>query len=61
MSRTEATIELEDPAIQDRVSAAAKVLREPPAISWDPYEVWLSRVKRPRDLAARLRGCAGKA
>jgi hypothetical protein len=22
--------------------------------SWDPHEVWLTRVKRPRDLAARL-------
>jgi hypothetical protein len=31
-------------------SAAATVRRDPAATgSWDPYEVWLTRVKQPRD------------
>jgi len=39
-------------ASRDRVSADPNVLRSAPSTSWDPHEVWLSRVKRPRDLAA---------
>jgi hypothetical protein len=31
-------------------SAAATVRRDPSATgAWDPYEVWLTRVKQPRD------------
>ena len=31
-------------------SAAASVRRDPSATgAWDPYEVWLTRVKQPRD------------
>ena len=39
-------------ASRDRVSADANVVRSAPSTSWDPYEVWLSRVKQPRDRAA---------
>lgn len=37
----------------DRVSADADVGHSDVSTAWDPYEVWLSRVKRPRDMAAR--------
>lgn len=37
----------------DRVPADADVVRGAASTAWDPYEVWLSRVKRPRDLAIR--------
>ena len=38
-------------------SAAATVRRDPSATgAWDPYEVWLTRVKQPRD---RRYGTAG--
>jgi hypothetical protein len=31
-------------------SAASSVRRDPSATgAWDPYEVWLTRVKQPRD------------
>ena len=31
-------------------SAAATVRRDPSATgAWDPYEIWLTRVKQPRD------------
>ena len=31
-------------------SAAASVRRDPSATgAWDPYEIWLTRVKQPRD------------
>ena len=32
-------------------------LRTPPAVAlpWDPYEVWLTRVKEPRERSARTR------
>ena len=31
-------------------SAASSVRRDPSATgSWDPYEIWLTRVKQPRD------------
>lgn len=31
-------------------SAAATVRRDPAATgAWDPYEIWLTRVKQPRD------------
>ena len=39
------------------VPAAAEAARDTPALScaWDPYEVWLTRVKQPRDLSAQRR------
>jgi len=38
-------------ASRDRVYMDAIVLRSTPAIPWDPYEVWLTRVKAPRGRA----------
>jgi hypothetical protein len=35
------------------MSAASAVHRDPSSTgAWDPYEVWLTRVKQPRDRAA---------
>lgn len=31
------------------------VFTETPLASWDPYDVWLTRVKRPRDIAVNRR------
>lgn len=55
MSWAEAMKENARVASRDRVSAAANVVRSAPSTSWDPYEVWLSRVKQPRDRAASRR------
>lgn len=52
MNWTEAMNKQASAAALDRVSDDALVMRSAPAISWDPYEVWLNRIKRPRDLAA---------
>lgn len=52
MSWAEAMKENAKAASRDRVSADANVLRSAPATSWDPHEVWLTRVKQPRDHAA---------
>ena len=39
-------------ASRDSVPADANAICGATSTSWDPYEVWLSRVKLPRDLAA---------
>lgn len=52
MSWSEAMRENARVASRDCVSADANVVRSAPSTPWDPYEVWLSRVKQPRDLAA---------
>ena len=52
MSWSEAMKENARVASRDRVSADANVVRSAPSNSWDSYEVWLSRVKQPRDRAA---------
>lgn len=52
MSWAEAMKENARAASRDRVCAGANVLRSAPAASWDPSEVWLTRVKQPRDHAS---------
>jgi hypothetical protein len=52
MSWAEAMKEMADVASRDRVSADTNVMRSAPSTSWDPYEVWLTRVKQPREHAA---------
>ena len=52
MTRAETLDEHADAASRDRVSDGATGQHSGPSTSWDPYEVWLNRVKRPRDLAA---------
>jgi len=51
MSWAEAMKENARAASRDRVSADANVLRSAASTSWDPHEVWLTRVKQPRDHA----------
>lgn len=38
--------------LRDRGSGDEDVVLGMRAASWDPYEVWLSRIKQPRDRAA---------
>lgn len=52
MSWAEAMKENAEAASWDRVSADANVLRSAPSTSWDSYEVWLTRVKMPREQTA---------
>jgi hypothetical protein len=40
-----------DPAPMDLVSTNAPIAPRDPPTSWEPHEVWLTRVKIPRDLA----------
>jgi hypothetical protein len=35
-----------DSAVRDRMTT-----RRPKALSWDPFDVWLTRIKQPRDSA----------
>ena len=53
MNWAEAMKETADAASQDRVSTDANVMRSAIPASWHPHEVWLTRVKQPRDLAVR--------
>jgi len=52
MSWVEAMKENARVASRDRVVADANVVRSAPSSAWDPHEIWLSRVKQPRDVAA---------
>jgi len=52
MSWAEAMKENAKAASRDRGSADAHDLRSAPSTSWDSYEVWLTRVKQPREHAA---------
>ena len=49
MSWAEAMKENAKAASRHRVSADANVLRSAPSTSWDLDEVWLTRVKQPRE------------
>ena len=39
--------------LRDRSANDEGIIRGTPPASWDPYEVWLTRVKQPRDRVAR--------
>jgi hypothetical protein len=41
-----------DVVSRDRQSADAHVMRSTNSASWDPHEVWVTRVKQPRERAA---------
>ena len=43
-------------ALLDHVADDASVSRATQAESWDPFEVWLTRIKQPRDSAAKSAG-----
>ena len=51
MSWTEAMKEHANVASLDRGSTDANVIRSATPTYWDPYEVWLTRVRQPRDRA----------
>jgi hypothetical protein len=53
MSWEEAMKEHAGVASRDHVTTDSNVLRSPTSASWDPHEVWLTRVKQPRERAAR--------
>jgi hypothetical protein len=40
-------------ASSDRAFTDGSAMRSTASTSWDPHEVWLTRVKQPRELAAR--------
>ncbi len=42
-----------DDASRDRAASDASVVEEAASPSWDPHEVWLTRIKQPRERAAR--------
>jgi|PlaIllAssembly_1097288.scaffolds.fasta_scaffold270715_2 hypothetical protein len=52
MSWAEAMKENARATWRDRISGDVNVLRSAPPTRWDPYEVWLTRVKQPREFAA---------
>jgi hypothetical protein len=37
----------------EHVAKDERVFRRTQAASWDPFEVWLTRIKQPRDRAAK--------
>jgi hypothetical protein len=41
-------------ALRDRAGNDEGIFRSTQSASWDPYEVWLTRVKQPRDRAAQV-------
>lgn len=52
MSWEEAMKEQAGLALQDRYSAEANTIRSTTSTAWDPHEIWLTRVKQPREQAA---------
>jgi len=40
-------------ALLERVADDANVARAAQAVSWDPFEVWRTRIKQPRDRAVK--------
>ncbi len=52
MNWAEAMKENADLASRESISTDATVMSRETSIPWEPHEVWLTRVKLPRDLAA---------
>jgi hypothetical protein len=50
MSWAETMKEAADVAASGRGATDANIMRSATSTPWDPYEVWLTRVKRPREL-----------
>ena len=53
MSWAETMKEVADVAANGRTATGANMMRSATSATWDPYEVWLTRVKLPRELATR--------
>jgi hypothetical protein len=41
-------------ALREQAPDDAGVYRDTPAATWDPYDIWLTRIKQPRERAARV-------
>jgi len=52
MSWAQTMKEAADVAASGRTATDANMMRSATSAPWDPYEVWLTRVKRPRELKA---------
>ena len=44
-----------DPATAQGGGIEGSAIATAATVTWDPYEVWLTRVKRPRDETVRMR------
>ena len=56
MNRADAMTSIADPSLTEAVFKDAPVTgRRDVPTSWEPHDVWLTRVKLPRDLAALRR------
>jgi hypothetical protein len=53
MSSSEAMTGNVTVALLEHVAHDEGVSRSTQAASWDPFEVWLTRIKQPRDRAAK--------
>ena len=54
MSWADSMIASANVALRDRAANDEGIFRSTEPTSWDPYEVWLTRVKQPRDRAAQV-------
>lgn len=54
MNWGDATSGNDDAASRDQGPAGDDVAHGGRSASWDPYDVWLTRVKQPRERAARV-------
>jgi hypothetical protein len=54
MNPTDGTNADNPSASREQAHDDAGVHRDTPAATWDPYEVWLTRIKQPRERAARI-------
>ena len=54
MSLAKASKSIATVALRDRAANDERVFRGTQSASWDPYEVWLTRVKQPRDRAVQV-------
>ena len=59
MNRADAMKDSADAASNDGGTGDEAATRGTTAASWDPYEVWLTRVKQPREHAARVAAARG--
>lgn len=53
MNWSDAMKDAADVAARDGESNRARAMPDTTSISWDPHEVWLTRIKQPRERAAR--------
>ena len=59
MNRTDATNADDSARSREQIADEAPVHGDSRPTSWDPYEVWLTRIKEPRARAVALVAAAG--